>query len=116
MPRSTAAVEHRSSCPIARSLDLLGDKWTLLVMRDALIFGRRTFADFAAGGEHIPTNLLSDRLKRLVGLGLLEKVPYQNRPPRYEYVPTAKGEALKPVLRSLRRFGEDHLGGQSSQP
>jgi DNA-binding HxlR family transcriptional regulator len=115
MPRSPATIEHRSSCPIARSLDLLGDKWTLLVMRDALIFGRRTFADFAGSGEHIPTNLLSDRLKRLVDLGLLAKVPYQSRPPRYEYVPTEKGEAIKPVLRSLRRFGEVHLGGHSSR-
>ena len=78
-------------------------------MRDALFLNGRTFADFCASREHIPTNLLSDRLRKLVGLGLLAKVPYQTRPTRYEYVPTELGKALKPVLRALKSFGEEHL-------
>jgi DNA-binding HxlR family transcriptional regulator len=109
MPNSVRSRKHRSLCPIARSLDLLGDKWTLLVMRDALFFGRSTFAEFASNKEKIPTNLLSNRLKRLVDLGLLEKVQYHTRPQRFEYLPTGKGKALKPVLKSLRRFGEEQL-------
>lgn len=107
------ALEHRSTCPIARSLDLMGDRWTLLIMRDALFFERRTFADFSASKENIPTNLLSDRLKKLVAQGLLEKQPYQERPPRYEYVPTELGISLKPVLRAMKVFGEKHLGGSA---
>ncbi|XOV87984.1 MAG: winged helix-turn-helix transcriptional regulator [Pseudomonadota bacterium] len=103
---------HRSPCPIARSLDLLGDKWTLIIMRDALYFDRRTFADFCGSSEHIPTNLLSDRLKRLVEMELLEKVPYQHNPTRYEYVPTKKGQSIRPILKSLSTFGQEHLGGR----
>ena len=103
------AIEHRSPCPIARSLDLMGDRWTLLIMRDALFLKGRTFADFCASRERIPTNLLSDRLRKLVGLGLLEKVPYQDRPLRFEYIPTERGKALKPMLRAMKAFGEQHL-------
>ena len=99
----------RSNCPIAQSLDLFGDKWTLLVMRDVLVFGKKSFVDFEQGDERIPTNLLADRLKRLVEQALLEKVPYQDKPVRYHYLPTEKGRALRPVLRAMRIFGETHL-------
>ena len=115
-PTSAKNLQHRSICPIARTLDVLGDKWTLVVMRDALYFDRRTFADFANSKEHIPTNLLSDRLKRLVSHGFLEKVRYQKNPERFEYAPTAKGEAIKPILKSMRQFGELHLGGKAAIP
>ena len=107
------AIEHRSPCPIARSLDLMGDRWTLLIMRDALFLRGRTFADVCASRERIPTNLLSDRLRKLVGLGLLDKVPYQERPLRYEYIPTERGKALKPMLRAMKAFGEQHLDGHT---
>ena len=106
---------HRSPCPISRSLDLMGDRWTLLIMRDALFFNGRTFADFAASREQIATNLLTDRLRKLVGLGLLARVQYQEKPPRYEYVPTDLGKALKPTLRAMKLFGEQHLGGRADQ-
>ncbi len=109
---NASELNHRSACPIARSLDLFGDRWSLLVMRDALFFGQRTYADFARSGEKIPTNLLADRLKKLTALQLLEKVPYQERPTRYEYVPTEKGKALKPVLKAMRQYGESYLGGK----
>ncbi|MEE4281236.1 MAG: helix-turn-helix domain-containing protein [Pseudomonadales bacterium] len=99
-------MEFRSSCPIAQSLDVIGDRWTLLIMRDALLFQRRTFAEFASSPEHIPTNLLADRLKKLVKLGLLEKIPYQDKPLRYEYIPTDAGQKIKPLLRALRDYGQ----------
>ncbi|CAE7366129.1 unnamed protein product [Symbiodinium necroappetens] len=99
-------MEFRSSCPIAQSLDVIGDRWTLLIMRDALLFQRRTFAEFAGSPEHIPTNLLADRLKKLVKLGLLEKIPYQDKPLRYEYIPTDAGQKIKPLLRALRDYGQ----------
>ena len=99
----------RSSCPIARTLDLFGDKWTLVIMRDALFFDCRTFADFANCSEKIPTNLLAERLKRLVLIGMLEKVPYQAKPVRYEYRPTSLGYSLQPVLKEILKFGQTHL-------
>lgn len=102
----------RSPCGIARTLDLLGDKWTLLVLRDAMFFNRRTFAEFSRSLEHIPTNILSDRLKRLVEAGLLEKRPYQELPTRYEYLPTETGAEVRPILTALKNFGVKHLDGQ----
>ena len=107
------SVDYRSLCPVSRSLDLMGDKWTLLIMRDVLIFDCRTFADFSKCSERIPTNLLSDRLKKLVAIGLLEKKQYHSRPVRYAYVPTSRGEDLRPVLQAMKAFGERHLDGQA---
>ena len=102
-------VEYRSNCPVSRSLDLLGDKWTLLIMRDALFFERKTFADFTSSSEHIPTNLLSARLKKLVACGLLERHQYHDKPARYEYLPTDMGEKLRPVLNVIKQFGQENL-------
>lgn len=104
---------YRSGCPIARTLDILGDKWTLLVLRDALVFGRKTFAEFEHSVEKIPTNLLADRLKRLVDNGFLEKVAYQDKPARYHYLPTAQGRAVRPVIRAMKNFGETYLDGKA---
>lgn len=101
---------RRSDCPIALTLDLLGDKWTLLILRDVLVFDRHMFSEFASAPEHIPTNLLAERLKRLVDAGLLEKEAYQENPPRFRYVATDKGRAVRPVIRALKQFGEANLG------
>ncbi|MEP3451567.1 MAG: helix-turn-helix domain-containing protein [Parasphingorhabdus sp.] len=101
--------KHRSPCPIARTLDIIGDKWTLLVLRDALIFDRKSFAEFEQSGEKIPTNILAERLKRLVEFQFLEKVPYQEKPVRYHYLPTDKGEAVRPVIRAMKNFGDTYL-------
>ena len=102
-------VEYRSNCPVSRSLDLQGDKWTMVIMRDVLFFERKTFADFTASSEHIPTNLLSARLKKLVACGLLERHQYHDKPARYEYLPTAMGEKLRPVLNVIKQFGQENL-------
>ena len=104
-------VKHRSTCPVSRSLDVLGDKWTLLIMRDALFFERKTFADFSTSSERIPTNLLSSRLKKLVALGLLTRRQYHVKPARYEYLPTAMGEKLRPVLNVIKQFREENFEG-----
>ena len=102
-------MKHRSKCPIARSLDVLGDKWTLVILRDALVFGHRTYSEFASGDEGIPTNLLASRLKRLVDQGFMERRPYQQHPLRYEYLPTARAQAVRPVLKALKQFAEREL-------
>ncbi len=106
----------RSACPIANALDLLGDRWTLLVIRDLLFVGKRRFGEFLTSPEGIPTNLLSDRLRRLEEGGVVEKVPYQLRPARYEYQLTAKGRDLFPVLRALIDWAVRHLPDVASAP
>ena len=106
----------RSPCPISNTLDLLGDKWTLLVVRDAMLFGKRRFAEFASSPEGIPTNILAERLRRLEASEILEKVPYQKHPPRYEYRLTRKGKELFPVLEQMIYWAKRHLPAIGSAP
>lgn len=107
--KSAEKLNFRSDCPIAKTLDLLGDKWTLLVLRDILIFGAKTYSDFARSPENIPTNLLSQRLKKLVDEGLLEKKAYQSNPPRYEYLPTSRCKSVQPILVAMKKFGDGNF-------
>ena len=102
--------KSRSLCPIANTLDLVGDKWSLLVVRD-LLHGKATYGELANSLEKIPTNILADRLKRLEDAGLIVSSPYQERPVRYAYKLSAKGEALGDVLLSLVRWGKTHIPG-----
>ncbi|MCW9051311.1 MAG: helix-turn-helix transcriptional regulator [Motiliproteus sp.] len=98
----------RSPCPIACTLDLLGDKWTLIVVRD-LLMGRSTYSDFQNGPENIPTNILAERLKRLEHAEVLTREQYQQRPPRYSYHLTPKGKDLAPILKAMARWSNDYL-------
>jgi DNA-binding HxlR family transcriptional regulator len=95
---------RRSPCPVACSLDIFGDKWTLLVIRD-LFLGRERFKDFTASPEGIPTNILSDRLERLLESGIILQIPVADGGKRLAYQLTPKGQALRPILRSLRDWG-----------
>lgn len=104
---------RRSACPIANALDVIGDKWTLLVVRDLMFRGRRLFGELAGCEEGIPTNILADRLKRLEETGLVCKAPYQDRPVRYEYRLTERGAALFPVIEELVRWASNHLFGNA---
>jgi DNA-binding HxlR family transcriptional regulator len=100
----------RSSCAVANTLDLIGDKWSLLVVRD-LLHGKRTYGELADSPEGIPTNILAERLKRLEGAGIITSAPYQERPVRYAYTLTKKGIALGDVLLALVRWGREHIPG-----
>jgi DNA-binding HxlR family transcriptional regulator len=100
-------------CPIARTLNVVGDWWTLLVVRDALD-GARRFDDFRASG--IADNILSARLELLVNEGIFERQPYQEHPPRYEYVLTDKGNDLMPVLVALGIWGLRWTPGPGMPP
>jgi len=100
----------RSACAVANSLDIVGDKWSLLVVRD-LLHGKRTYGELARSPEHIPTNILADRLKRLEGAGIVTSTPYQERPVRYDYTLTPKGRALGDVLLAFVRWGKQHIAG-----
>jgi DNA-binding HxlR family transcriptional regulator len=101
-------------CSIARSLEVLGERWTLLIVRDVLL-GVRRFDDF----QHslgVARNVLTDRLGRLVDAGVLERVSYQNRPPRHEYALTAMGRELAVPIIALMQWGDRHHAGQAGPP
>lgn len=100
----------RSTCPVACTLDLVGDRWTLLVIRD-LLTGSKRYGDLLASDEHIPTNILAARLKRLERDGLVERVPYSEHPPRYDYRLTPKGRGLGPAIDALATWGLAHIAG-----
>jgi DNA-binding HxlR family transcriptional regulator len=104
MPKSDHI--ERSICPIAVTLDILGDKWTLLVVRD-LLHGASRYNDFLEAPENIRTNILADRLKRLEEHGLINKAAYQARPVRNEYKLTAKGLALRPMIRQIVKWANE---------
>ena len=98
------AAERRSPCPVACSLDIIGDRWTLLVVRD-LFLGRSRFKDFTASPEGIPTNILSERLERLLLHGIVEQTAAADGTKRLAYRLTKKGKALGPVLVAMRDWG-----------
>lgn len=107
-------VSHRkkgSPCPIANTLDIIGDKWSLLIIRDLLFFDKRQYGDFLNGPEGISTNILADRLQRLEAAGLVVKKAYHQSPPRYEYQPTKKTRDLMPVMLEIIRWGAHHIPG-----
>jgi DNA-binding HxlR family transcriptional regulator len=108
-------MKKRSSCPGACALDLVGDKWTLLVVRD-LLRGRDTYGKMLASDEGIPTNILADRLKKMEEAGLVEAKPYQERPVRYAYALTKKGHDLEYVLAAVARWGKKHIRGTKVAP
>ncbi|ASP40667.1 transcriptional regulator [Bacterioplanes sanyensis] len=94
-------------CPLAQALDIIGDRWTLLVVRD-LLQGKSRYNEFSASSENIPTNILANRLKRLIEQGLVEKQPYQQRPIRYQYALTDKGMGLLPAVQQLVLWAQQH--------
>lgn len=104
----------QAPCPIARATDLVGDWWTPIILRNVML-GQRRF-DQLTESLGVPRAILSRRLNRLVGEGLLEKRRYEERPPRYEYVPTEKGRAFWDVLAALWRYGEDWLWDPGQEP
>ena len=107
---STTKSFKRSPCALANSLDVVGDKWSLLVVRD-LLYGKRTYGELANSPERIPTNILADRLKRLETASIVLRTPYQEHPARYAYTLTSKGNALGDVLRALVHWGKRHIPG-----
>jgi len=106
--QSSKTIEMRSDCPISFALDMFGDKWTLLIVRDLVRVKRMTFKDFLGSGEGIATNILSDRLQRLETLGIISKEMSEADKRSAQYELTQKGLRLKPVLRALARWSTSH--------
>lgn len=104
MPASRT-YETQQDCPVARTLDVVGDRWTILILRD-LSWGRRRYSALLESLKGISTNLLADRLKKLEEAEMVAQVPYSTHPPRSEYKLTAKGKAFVPILAAIRDYGE----------
>ncbi|HMG98115.1 MAG TPA: helix-turn-helix domain-containing protein [Gaiellales bacterium] len=100
---------YPDDCPVAATLDAVGDRWTLLIVRD-LLRGITRYGDLARSLEPIAPNLLAGRLRRLEDLGLVTRERYSERPLRASYALTQSGRALAPVIVTLGRFGIDQLG------
>jgi DNA-binding HxlR family transcriptional regulator len=97
-----------NDCPVARTLDLIGERWTILLLRDLLLQGPRRFQHFQESLPGVAPNILSARLKSLEENGLVQRQLYSDRPPRVEYVLTEKGKSLGPVVKAMREWGAKH--------
>lgn len=106
---------ERSCCPVANMLDLFGDKWSLLIVRD-LILGKIRYGEFAQSVEGIPSNILASRLKRLEAAGVVAKKAYSDKPVRYQYELTEKGRDLVPVLEAMVEWALKHVPGTEVFP
>ncbi|HWI19176.1 MAG TPA: helix-turn-helix domain-containing protein [Vicinamibacterales bacterium] len=115
MPARAPSRARRSFCPVACTLDVLGDRWSLLVVRDVMR-GKRRYAEFLESPEGIPTNILADRLKRLARKGVIKSHRYSQHPPRVEYELTPKGEDLRPIMRAMVEWGVRYEGGRTPSP
>jgi DNA-binding HxlR family transcriptional regulator len=105
----------RSPCPIATTLDIVGDRWTLVILRD-LLTGKSRYSQFLTSPERITTNILADRLEKMEAAGLVERSPYQHRPVRNDYRLTEMGRALHPMLREMCRWANRHMPGTWTPP
>lgn len=103
--RLPVSAPYDMRCPIARTLDIIGERWTILILRDLVVGGPRKFLDFERSLAGISPNTLSARLKRLEDAGIVERRFYEEHPPRAEYLLTEKGNELRPVLRALLDWG-----------
>jgi DNA-binding HxlR family transcriptional regulator len=105
-----AKSQPRDPCPVARTLAIIGERWTILILRDLLRQGPRKFNDFEASLAGISPNTLSARLKLLEAHGIVERRFYEDHPPRAEYTLTDKGRELRFALKAMREWGEKHTG------
>jgi DNA-binding HxlR family transcriptional regulator len=109
MPNGTLKnIEKRSKCPISCSLEVIGDKWSLLIIRDMIYLGKSTYNEFLDSPEGIATNILNDRLTKLTELGLIH---YTGTAKRKKYMLTEIGLDLKPIVEAIGTFGMKHFKG-----
>ena len=104
------STRYDANCPVARTLEIIGERWTILILRDLLLAGPCKIQDFQQSLSGISPNTLSARLKKLEEHGVIARRFYEDHPPRAEYVLTDKGRALGPVLKALLGWGQKHTG------
>jgi DNA-binding HxlR family transcriptional regulator len=108
-PGADPQVHWRSLCPISSALDVVGDRWTILIIRDLIIHGTRTYSEFLESPEKISTNILADRLSLLTSLRLIERIEPEAAARNNAFRLTESGAALQPVLEGLGRWSHAHL-------
>jgi DNA-binding HxlR family transcriptional regulator len=106
--RVADTLPRRSDCAVANTLERIGDRWSLLLVRDMLA-GKSTYGQFLESPEGIPTNILAERLKRLERNGIITRSAYQEHPVRYAYALTASGRQLGGILRAVATWGLEHI-------
>ncbi len=116
MKAKSEEINFRSKCPISSALDLFGDKWSLLIVRDLVYFGERTFKEFSNADEKISSARLSDRLHKLDNLGLLNKVNHPTNKKVFIYSLTEKGVDLFPVIAEYVRWSNKYLSEHLTEP
>ena len=104
--RGMARSYRQKHCPVAKTLDMIGERWTILILRDLFLKGARRYQDFQESLAAAAPNTLSARLKDLEAHGLIERKLYSEHPPRLEYHLTEKGRSLGPVMKALREWGQ----------
>jgi DNA-binding HxlR family transcriptional regulator len=109
------SLTYRSECALSSALDIIGDKWSLLIVRD-MCLNKSKYGDFQTSPEKIPTNILASRLKQLEANGIIEKIPYQQKPLRYEYKLTSKGADLLPVMQQLAIWAHRYIPESGEPP
>ena len=100
--------DRRSGCPLNASVEMLGDRWSLLIIRDMMVRGYRTFKEFLSSDEHIATNILADRLRRLEDYGIITTRPDPSDGRKLFYLLTAKGMDLAPILTEMVLWAAAH--------
>jgi DNA-binding HxlR family transcriptional regulator len=100
--------DRRSACPLNASVEMLGDRWSLLIIRDMMVRGYRTFKEFLSSDEHIATNILADRLRRLKDYGIITTQPDPSDGRKLFYLLTAKGMDLAPILTEMVLWAAAH--------
>jgi len=108
--------KFRSNCPLSRTLDIIGDKWTLLVLRDIIAFQKTTFKEISKMPEGIATNILSDRLGKLVEDSFITKTQSETNKLVFHYIPTTKALDLMPAVMIMREWSENYLYEDGEKP
>lgn len=103
------AFDWRSECSITTGLDVLGDRWSLLIVRDLIAHGTRTYSEFRESPEHVSTNILADRLRLLTSLGIIERTDPDGVARNNAYRLTPSGAALRPVLEEIGKWSQAYL-------
>ena len=103
--------DFRSQCSISCALEIIGDKWSLLIVRDAMILGKTSFNEFRHSKEKIASNILSSRLENLVSHGIFEKKENADKKSKIDYLLTERGWGLKPAVLAIGNWGYEHIEG-----
>ena len=103
--------EKKSFCPVNQYLEVFGDKWTLLIIRDAIFLNSNSFGQFRSSGEKIASNILASRLEKLVEYGIMNKTKNPNNKLKFDYTLTQRGMELKPIIMELGKWGHNNIKG-----